>query len=93
MFRNARRRWSQRITEESHALALEPGVSTLDDPYEIARALQRARLEAAHDALRDLYGKRRGADPFRPSSEATADRAAARAHPPRTSGAPGRRRD
>jgi len=129
MSRKARRRWSQRVTAESHALALEPGVFTLDDPYEIARALQRsaerstarksppfrsamsmltlyinragtqlpaaqrARLEAAKDALRDLCGKRRGDDPFRPSSEATADRATARAHPPRTSGAPGRRRD
>lgn len=95
MSHKARRRWSRRVTEESHALALEPGVFTFNDPYDIARSLQRsaersterksppfrsamsmltfyinragtqlpaaqrARLEAAKDALRDLYGKRR----------------------------------
>ena len=88
-------RWSQRVTEDSNALDLEPGVFTLDDPRAIALSLQRsaersrrrksgpfrsamsmlvfyinraganlpeadrARLEAAKDELRELYGKRR----------------------------------
>jgi hypothetical protein len=87
------RRWSQRVTERSHALDLEPGVFTLGDPRAIARSLkrsaersgrrkatpfrsamsmlnfyinragtslprrQRARLEAAKDELRALYGR------------------------------------
>jgi hypothetical protein len=89
------RRWSQRVTESSNALDLEPGVFTLDDPREIARSLmrsamrsdrrkttpfrsamsmltfyinragrklprtQRARLEAAKDELRAVFGKLR----------------------------------
>lgn len=36
------RRWSQKVTETSHALELEPGVFSLTDPREIARSLQRA---------------------------------------------------
>jgi hypothetical protein len=36
------RRWSQRVTEESHALALEEGVFTLDDPRAIAASLKRS---------------------------------------------------
>jgi len=88
-----RKKWSQRVTEGSNALDLEPGVFTLDDPREIARSLkrsaersgrrksdpfrsamsmlvfyinragrqlrgkQRARLEAAKDELRALFGK------------------------------------
>jgi Protein of unknown function (DUF3175) len=87
------RRWSQRVTERSNALDLEPGVFTLEDPEEIARSLMRsavasrrrrspafrsamsmltfyvnragrnlsrrdrARLEAAKQALRSLYGR------------------------------------
>lgn len=86
--------WSRRVTEESHALDLEPGVFTLKDPRAIARSLkrsaerseqrksdpfrsamsmltfyinragsnlpraQRARLEAAKDALREEFGRR-----------------------------------
>ena len=89
------KRWSQRVTQSSNALDLEPGVFTLDDPREIARSLrlsaelssrrktsafrsamsmlnfyinragrnlpepQRARLEAAKDELRALYGRPR----------------------------------
>lgn len=88
-------RWSQRVTRESNALDLEPGVFTLRDPRAIARSLsrsaeasdrrksepfrsamsmlvfyinragrglgreQRARLEAAKDELRALYGRPR----------------------------------
>ena len=36
------RRWSQRVTEHSNALDLEPGVFALDDPGEIARSLKRS---------------------------------------------------
>lgn len=90
-----RKRWSQRVTETSDALDLEPGVFTLEDPRQIARSLkrsaerssrrkadpfrsamsmltfyvnragsqlpaaQRARLEAAKDELRDLFGRPR----------------------------------
>lgn len=32
-------RWSQQVTETSHALDLEPGVFTWDDPRAIARSL------------------------------------------------------
>lgn len=88
-------RWSQRVTETSDALDLEPGVFTHDDPRRIAASLKRsaersrrrktdpfrsamsmlnfyinragrqlpatrrARLEAAKDELRDLFGKPR----------------------------------
>jgi hypothetical protein len=33
-------RWSQRVTEASNALDLEPGVFTWDDPLAIARSLK-----------------------------------------------------
>lgn len=49
------RRWSQRVTDTSKALDLEPGVFTLDDPREIALSLKRSA-----DASR-----RRKAEPFR----------------------------
>lgn len=99
-------RWSQRVTEGSNALDLEPGVFTWDDPLAIARSLknsaeaserrkatpfrsamsmlvffinraggqlsaeQRARLEAAKDELRALYGRpRRRAVPKASRSE------------------------
>jgi len=39
---NRDRRWSQRVTETSHALALEDGVFTWDDPKRIARSLKRS---------------------------------------------------
>lgn len=48
-------RWSQRVTERSNALDLEPGVFTLSDPREIAASLKRS-AEAS---------TRRKADPFR----------------------------
>jgi hypothetical protein len=48
-------RWSKRVTQESHALDLEQGVFTLDDPAAIARSLKRS-AEAS---------KRRKADPYR----------------------------
>lgn len=36
------RGWSQKVTETSHALDLEPGLFSLADPREIARSLQRS---------------------------------------------------
>jgi hypothetical protein len=94
-----RKQWSQRVTETSNALDLEPGVFALGDPRDIARSLkrsaersrrrkappfrsaismltfyinragttlpaaQRARLEAAKDELRVLFGRPRGRKP------------------------------
>ncbi|HSQ00413.1 MAG TPA: DUF3175 domain-containing protein [Candidatus Dormibacteraeota bacterium] len=89
------KRWSQKVTETSDALDLEPGVFALEDPRRIAASLkrsaerstrrrsdpyrsamsmltfyinragrqlsasQRARLEAAKDELRALFGRAR----------------------------------
>jgi len=49
------KRWSQNVTEHSHALDLKKGVFALEDPKEIAASLKRS-AEAS---------KRRKADPFR----------------------------
>lgn len=49
------KKWSQRVTETSNALDLDPGVFTLDDPAEIARSLKRSAERS----------DRRKADPFR----------------------------
>jgi len=40
--KRGRRRWSQRVTEESAALMLEPGVFTLRTPRQIAQSLKRS---------------------------------------------------
>lgn len=40
--RKGARRWSQRVTEQSAALMLEPGVFTLRTPRAIARSLKRS---------------------------------------------------
>lgn len=50
-----KRTWSQRVTETSDALDLEPGVFTLEDPREIARSLKRSAERS----------RRRKSDPFR----------------------------
>lgn len=49
------RRWSQRVTETSDALDLEPGVFTWDDPRRIAESLKRSAERS----------RRRKAEPFR----------------------------
>lgn len=49
------KKWSQKITEESHALELEEGVFTLKDPAEIAKSLKRSANRS----------KQRKSDPFR----------------------------
>lgn len=36
------KKWSQEVTEHSHALDLEPGVFAKDDPTEIAKSLKRS---------------------------------------------------
>jgi len=48
-------RWQRRVTRESQALELEPGVFTCDDPARIARSLKRSAERS----------KRRKAGPFR----------------------------
>ena len=48
-------RWSQKATKSSHALDLEPGVFTLEDPRDIARSLKQS-AEAS---------TRRKSDPYR----------------------------
>ena len=50
-----RKKWSQRVTEESNALDLELGVFTFKDSTDIARSLKRSAE----------CGDRRKADPFR----------------------------
>ncbi len=40
--------WSQPVTETSHALELEPGVFTLEDPREIAHSLKRSADASRH---------------------------------------------
>jgi hypothetical protein len=48
-------KWTQRVTGQSNALDLEPGVFTFEDPRRIALSLKRS-AEASH---------RRKTDPFR----------------------------
>lgn len=47
--------WSQRVTESSNALDLEPGVFALDDPRQIAQSLKDSAERS----------QRRKAEPFR----------------------------
>jgi hypothetical protein len=42
MVKKGIKRWSQRITETSNALDLEPGVFSWNDPPRIARSLKRS---------------------------------------------------
>jgi hypothetical protein len=49
------KRWSQRVTETSNALDLEPGVFALDDPAAVARSLRRSAERS----------RRRKSDPYR----------------------------
>ena len=42
------RRWSQRVTRESYALDLEPGVFTLRSPKAIAESLRRSAEASDH---------------------------------------------
>ena len=51
----AKKRWSQRVTERSNALDLDPGVFTRTDPRGIARSLKRSADR----------GRRRKVDPYR----------------------------
>jgi hypothetical protein len=55
MARKAVRRWSARVTRQSDALDLTPGVFNLSDPKRIAASLKRSALRS----------RRRKADPFR----------------------------
>jgi hypothetical protein len=49
------KRWSQRVTETSNALDLDPGVFSRDDARSIARSLKRSADRS----------RRRKSDPFR----------------------------
>lgn len=49
------KKWSQRVTERSNALDLEPGVFASDDPRHIARSLKRSAERS----------RRRKSEPFR----------------------------
>jgi hypothetical protein len=51
----AKKRWSQRVTERSDALDLDPGVFTRTDPRSIARSLKRSAERS----------RRRKSDPYR----------------------------
>jgi hypothetical protein len=51
----AKKRWSQRVTERSNALDLDPGVFARPDPRSIARSLKRSAERS----------RRRKADPYR----------------------------
>jgi hypothetical protein len=51
----ATKRWSQRVTEGSNALDLDPGVFTRSDPRSIARSLKRSADRS----------RRRKAEPYR----------------------------
>jgi hypothetical protein len=51
----ARKRWSQRVTQRSNALDLDPGVFTRSDPRSIARSLKRSADRS----------RRRKVDPYR----------------------------
>ena len=55
MVNDAKNNWSRRVTSNSNALDLEPGVFTFEDPREIALSLKRSALRS----------KRRRVDPFR----------------------------
>jgi len=55
MARLKSQRWSARVTRESFALDLEPGVFTWADPNRIARSLKRSAEEST----------RRKAEPYR----------------------------
>jgi hypothetical protein len=50
-----KKRWSQRVTERSNALDLDPGVFTRSDPASIARSLKRSADRS----------RRRKSDPYR----------------------------
>ena len=50
-----RKRWSQKVTETSNALDLEPGVFALDDPRKIAMSLKNSAESS----------KRRKSEPYR----------------------------
>jgi hypothetical protein len=48
------KKWSARVTRESHALALEEGVFTWKDPAKIARSLRRS-AQASRNRKSDPY--------------------------------------
>lgn len=55
MAASSRTQWSQQVTRTSHALDLEPGVFTFENPRRIAQSLKRSAERST----------RRKADPYR----------------------------
>jgi hypothetical protein len=53
--RTQRKRWSRKVTEQSHALDLEGGVFSKRDPRGIARSLKKSAEQSTH----------RKSDPYR----------------------------
>ena len=51
----SRRRWSQAVSQRSHALDLEAGVFTLTDPRQVAQSLWRS-AERSNHKKRTAYG-------------------------------------
>jgi hypothetical protein len=52
--RKSPKKWSGKVTRESHALALDEGVFTWDDPSKIARSLKHS-AETSHERKSDPY--------------------------------------
>lgn len=46
MKKDSKKKWSQEVTEHSHALALEEGVFTWKDPKKIAESLKKSALNS-----------------------------------------------
>lgn len=42
------KKWSSKVTQESHSLALEEGVFTWKDPEKIARSIKKSADESTH---------------------------------------------
>lgn len=51
----SQQRWSQRVTRNSHALELQPGIFCLDDPAAIARSLWQSAQQSPRKK-RTTYG-------------------------------------
>jgi len=48
MKNESQKKWSQEVTEYSHALELEEGVFTWKDPKKIANSLKKSALNSTH---------------------------------------------
>ena len=46
--KTAKQKWSGEVTKHSHALELEEGVFTWDDPKKIAHSLKKSAMKSTH---------------------------------------------